>query len=76
MRKKIDPEKSLTRSSAWGGLLLVIVAAATLAATSLIQYLYSREGIREEATARAQGELESTRYQILDIVSVYRTQII
>ena len=68
MRKKIDSEKSLTRSSAWGGLLLVIVAAATLAATSLIQYLYSRDGIREEATARAQGELESTRYQILDIV--------
>ena len=51
------------------GALLVIVAAFTLEATSLIQYYFSQRGIKDEATARAQSQLESSRNQIMDIVN-------
>ena len=51
------------------GAMLVIVAAFTLEATSLIQYYFSQRGIKEEATARAQSQLESSRNQIMDIVN-------
>ena len=51
------------------GALLVIVAAFTLEATSLIQYYFSQKGIKDEATARAQSQLESSRNQIMDIVN-------
>ena len=51
------------------GALLVIVAAFTLEVTSLIQYYFSQRVIKAEATARAQGQLESSRNQIMDIVN-------
>ena len=51
------------------GAMLVIVAAFTLEATSLIQYYFSQKGIKDEATARAQSQLESSRNQIMDIVN-------
>ena len=51
------------------GVLLVIVATITLEATTLIQYYFSQRGIKEEATARAQSQLESSRNQIMDIVN-------
>ena len=37
---------------------IIAVAAILLEATSLIQYWYSREGIREEVVHRAQTELK------------------
>ena len=51
------------------GLMLIIVAAVTLGATSLIQYYYSLKGIREEAMMRAENQLETTRVQIMDVVN-------
>ena len=51
------------------GLMLIIVAAVTLGATSLIQYFYSLKGIREEAMMRAENQLETTRVQIMDVVN-------
>ncbi|MBQ6178191.1 MAG: SpoIIE family protein phosphatase [Bacteroidales bacterium] len=45
-------------------LLLVVVAAMTLEATSLIQYFYAEKGLREEATKRAESQLENTRLKI------------
>ena len=60
--------KSLFRKSTGLGLLLVIVAALTLEATSIIQYFYSQKGIREEANSRAESQLEVTRLQIMDVV--------
>ena len=51
------------------GLMLIIVAAVTLGATSLIQYFYSLRGIREEAMMRAENQLETTRVQIMDVVN-------
>jgi sigma-B regulation protein RsbU (phosphoserine phosphatase) len=51
------------------GVLLIVVAAATLAATSLIQYYFSKKGIREEAVMRAESQLETTRVRIMDVVN-------
>ena len=61
--------KSVIKQSASAGLLLIIVAALTLEATAVIQYIFSKKGIREEATLRAEGELETTRVQIMDVVN-------
>ena len=51
------------------GVLLVIVALLTLEATSLIQYYFSQQGIKEESTARARGQLQSSSNKIMDIVN-------
>ena len=47
-------------------MLLIAVAALTLEATSLLQNYFTREGLKEEAQARASGQLEATRLQIVD----------
>lgn len=59
----------LKKKGTWAGLMLVIVAAVTLEATSLVQFYFSKQGIKEEATARAQSQLETSRSQIMDIVN-------
>ena len=51
------------------GLLLVIVAAVTLEATALVQYYFSQKGIREEASSRAESQMEATRNRIMDVVN-------
>ena len=56
------------RKAARGGLLLVLVAAITLEATNLIQYQFAKNGIREEATLRAQTQMEATRLEILNVI--------
>lgn len=66
--------KSITRRIPFAqlakpGLMLIVVAAVTLGATSLIQYFYSLKGIREEAMMRAENQLETTRVQIMDVVN-------
>ena len=63
-----DNLKILARKSAGTGLLLIIVAAVTLEATSLIQYFSSQRMLKEEASLRAESELRATRNQIMDIV--------
>ena len=59
----------LVKRAAGAGLLLVLVAAVTLEATALIQYFYSQKGIREEATRRAESQLDATRSQIMDVIN-------
>ena len=59
----------LVKQAARAGLLLVLVAAVTLEATALIQYFYSQKGIREEATRRAESQLDATRSQIMDVIN-------
>ena len=59
----------LVKRAARAGLLLVLVAAVTLEATALIQYFYSQKGIREEATRRAESQLDATRSQIMDVIN-------
>ena len=61
-------DKSLLRQSARAGLLVVIIAALTLEATSLVQYYFARKAIREEATLRAESQLENTKLRILNVV--------
>ena len=68
MKLKDTLDRTILRRSAWAGLMLVIVAALMLEATGLIQYYFSRKGIREEASMRAESQLETTRIKILDII--------
>ena len=61
-------DKVQIKRSTWAGLMLVFVAALTLEATSLIQYYFAQKGIREEASMRAESELENTKLQIRDVI--------
>lgn len=63
-----DNLKTLARKSAGTGLLLIVVAAVTLEATSLIQYFSSQRMLKQEASLRAESELRAARNQIMDIV--------
>ena len=60
--------RTLFSRSTWAGILLVAVAALTLEATSLIQYYYSVRELHEEASRRAETQLESTRNRIMDVI--------
>ncbi len=61
--------KQFVRKAAGAGLLLVIVAAVTLEATSIIQYFFAKKGIQEEAAMRAESELKTTEARITDIIN-------
>ena len=63
-----DNIKTVVKKSRGTGLLLVFVAAATLEATTLIQYLSSQRMLKREASQRAESELRATRNQIMDVV--------
>ena len=67
--KRKEARDRLLKSSIWKGLLLVFVAALTLAATSFIQYYFSRKGLEEEASKRAETQLRATRNQIMDVIN-------
>ena len=56
-------------------LATVIVALITLEATSLIQYYFSRKTIYEEATRRAEGQLEMTNLRITDVLDQVETAV-
>ena len=61
-------ERQQDKRSAKIGFWVVIVAAITLAATSLVQTYYGQISLKEQASLRAQAQLESTRLNILDII--------
>lgn len=61
-------EKKTIGAAIKAGLLVVIVAAITLEATSIIQYIYSQRTIKEEASLRARSELKSAENRIKDVV--------
>jgi sigma-B regulation protein RsbU (phosphoserine phosphatase) len=69
MSTKERSEKKVLGKSARAGLLVVVIAIVTLEATSITQYLYSQRGIKEEASQRAQSELQSATNKIMDIVN-------
>lgn len=67
---KANPQaNNFIHKSRWTGMLVLVVAALTLEATALIQFYYSRKGIREEASKRAESQLENTKVQVLDILN-------
>ena len=49
--------------------MLVIVAALTLEATAIIQYIYAQREIKHEASLRAKSELKSAENKIMDVVN-------
>ena len=63
------------KQAAKAGLMLVIVAALTLEASSIIQYVYSQKGIKEEASLRAQSEMEATKLKIENVVDQAETAV-
>ena len=60
---------------AFQALATVIVALATLEATSLLQYYFSRKSISEEATRRAEGQLQTTNLEITDVLDQVETTV-
>ena len=54
--KQDKSTRSILRKSIGAGLLLVIVAALTLEATSLVQYMYAQQSLGKVATLRAENE--------------------
>ena len=50
-------------------LLLVVVAALTLEATAIIQFVFAQREIKQEASLRAESELRSAENKIMDIVN-------
>ena len=64
--KSINSLQKNIRKSIGTGVLLVVVAALTLEATSLLQNYFTRQGLRDEAQMRAESQLETTRLQIVD----------
>ena len=66
LKKTVMTEKRLSLRL---GLLVVLVAVATLAATSFVQIYFSREATRREAFLRAQGELDGACSDIMGIVN-------
>ena len=65
MKRFKDLDKVM-RQSAGAGLLLIIVAALTLEATSLLQNYFSRKGLYEQAQLRAESQLQTTRLMLQD----------
>ncbi len=68
MKMKEALGNSSIRDFARGGLMLILIAALTLEATSIIQFYFSQKGIKEEARLRAESEMEATQLKILDVV--------
>ncbi len=68
-------EKQFRKHSARTGVLLVLVAAVTLEATSIIQLYFAQRGMKQEASLRAETQLESTRNRIMDVVDQTETAV-
>lgn len=69
-----DIDRKFLSRSRWTGALLILVAAATLEATGLVQYFFSVRGLREESERRAESEMAEARKEIENItISVERS---
>ena len=75
MKLKKTFDELFFKQSLRKGLLVVLVAAITLAGTSLIQYYFSVKGLQEEASKRAETQLEATRNEIMDIINQVETAV-
>ena len=75
MKLKQTFDELFLKQSLRKGLMVVIVAAITLAGTSFIQYYFSVKGLQEEASKRAETQLEATRNEIMDIINQVETAV-
>ena len=67
-KKKFSFGEELLKHSTLKSLLLVIVAALTLEATSLIQIYFSHRELEHEASKRAETQLEATKNRIMGVI--------
>ena len=65
MRNKVT---DVIRQWSRAGLMIIVVVVVTLEATSILQYVFSRKGMQEEANKRAESQLEATQNKIMDII--------
>jgi sigma-B regulation protein RsbU (phosphoserine phosphatase) len=68
-------DKKALLKPALAGAALVIVAVLTLEGTAILQYAFSKKGLKEEASLRAESQLEATRNQILDVIDQAETAV-
>ena len=61
-------KESFKRLFTLQGLMLILVSAVLLEATSLIQYYFAKQALEEEATHRAGAELENTSLKITNVM--------
>ena len=57
-------ERAIKRRSRWTGLLLILIAVGFLEVLSLVQAYYAQRGIRQEAQAKAEGQLNAAHSDI------------
>ena len=74
MAKKREIDR-ITGLAAKQGLLIVIVAILTLESTAILQYVSSQRILKEEASRRAEGQLEATELHILSVMSQVETAV-
>ena len=60
---------------ALAGAALVIVAVLTLEGTAILQYVFSHKGLKEEASLRAESQLEATRSKIMNVIDQAETAV-
>ena len=68
MKRTDNSEKKLSRRSAWTGLLMLLVAAAMLEATTLIQFYFAEKALNKEASSKAETQLDATKNKIMDMI--------
>ena len=68
-------KKAERKQASREGLLLIIVALLTLEATSLVQFYYSQKGMREEATMRAESQLDAVENRMIGIMTDVETAV-
>lgn len=69
MKVKDSIDRLTVKRSMRTGLLLVIVAAVTVEATSLIQNYFAHKNLREEASMRAESRLDILESEIMDVIN-------
>lgn len=75
MSKEKTKLNSLMKRSVIEALLLVIVAAATLEATALLQMKFSQDTIKKEALLMAESAMDQTKDKIMEIVTETETSL-
>lgn len=68
MKRRDNSDNNISRRSAWTGLLMLLIAAAMLEATTLIQFYYAQKALDEEASSRAETQLDATKNKIMDMI--------
>ena len=69
MKAKDTTGKKILGNSMRAGFIVIVLAIVILEATSLIQYYYSQQGIKKEASLRAQSELRSAKNEIMNTIN-------